>query len=64
MVKKTHDRLDRYDRKKYAAKKKKLRENLDIGEKALVLAENQHPINFINKQFRIFRISTKKKYLQ
>ena len=50
--------------KKYAAKKKKLRENLDIGEKALVLAENQHPINFINKQFRIFRISTKKKYLQ
>ena len=40
MVKKTHDRLDRYDRKKYAAKKKKLRENLNIGEKALVLAES------------------------
>ena len=40
MVKKTHDRLNRYDRKKYAAKKKKLRENLDIGEKVLVLAES------------------------
>ena len=32
--------------------------------KVLVLAENQHPVNFINKQFRIFLISTKKKYLQ
>ena len=34
-----HDRLDRYDKKKYGAKRKKLRGNLDIGEKILVLAE-------------------------
>ena len=33
------DRLGKYDRKKYAAKKKKLRENLSVGEKFLVLAE-------------------------
>ena len=38
-VQKTRDRLDRYDRKKYAAKKRKLSKNLDIGEKAMVLAE-------------------------
>ena len=34
-----HDRLGRYDKKKYLAKRKKLRENLNIGEKVLVLAE-------------------------
>ena len=34
-----HDRLDRYDKKKYLAKRRKLRENLNIGEKVLVLAE-------------------------
>ena len=36
-----HDRLDTYDQKKYQAKKKKrkLRENLNTGEKVLVLAE-------------------------
>ena len=32
-------RLDRYDRKRYMAKRKKLREDLMIGEKVLVLAE-------------------------
>ena len=28
-----HDRVDRYDKKKYLAKRRKLRENLNIGEK-------------------------------
>ena len=34
-----YGRLDRYDKKRYSAKKLKLRENLTIGEKVLVLAE-------------------------
>ena len=37
--KKIYDRLDRYDQKKYAAKKRKLCQNLNIGEKVLALAE-------------------------
>ena len=36
---KKNARLDRFDRKKYLRKRKKLRENLDIGEKVYVLAE-------------------------
>ena len=38
-TKEIQDRLDRYDKKKYRAKKKKLRRNLNVGEKVLVLAE-------------------------
>ena len=38
-TKKLHDRLDRCDKKRYSAKRKKLREELLIGEKVLVLAE-------------------------
>ena len=34
-----HARLDRYDKKRYSAKRKKLREELLIGEKVLVFAE-------------------------
>ena len=34
-----HDRLKRCDDKKYSRKRKKSRENLNIGEKVLVLAE-------------------------
>ena len=34
-----HDRRNRYDKKKYDRKKKKMRENLNINEKVLVLAE-------------------------
>ena len=34
-----HDRLNRYNKKKYDRKKKKLRENLNINKKVLVLAE-------------------------
>ena len=58
------NRLDKYDRKKYAAKKKKLRENLSVGEKVLVLVErtkkNVKLENFINKLFKIYRILIKK----
>ena len=38
-TKKLHDRLDRYEKKCYLAKRKKLREDLMVGEKVLVLAE-------------------------
>ena len=38
-TKKLHDRLDRYNKKRYLAKRKKLREDLMIDEKVLVLAE-------------------------
>ena len=34
-----HERLDKYEKKKYSAKRRKLRENLSTGEKVLVLAE-------------------------
>ena len=34
-----HERLDRHYNKKYKAKRKKLRENLNIEEKVLVLTE-------------------------
>ena len=34
-----HARLDRYDKKRYSAKRKKLREELLIGEKVLVFPE-------------------------
>ena len=36
---KLHRRLDRYDVMKYSAKRKKLRDELFVGEKVLVLAE-------------------------
>ena len=38
-IQKPHARLDRYDKKRYPAKRKKLGEELLIGEKVLVLAE-------------------------
>ena len=34
-----HDRLNRYDKKKYGTKRRKLRENSNVSEKAVVLAE-------------------------
>ena len=37
--KQVNDRLDRYQRKKYSAKGRKLQENLNVGERVLVLAE-------------------------
>ena len=36
---KFYARLDRYDKKRYSAKRKKLKEELLIGEKKLVLTE-------------------------
>ena len=58
------DRLDNYN-KNTLRKKKKLRENSDISEKALVSAKGTkkslHLVNFMNKQFKIFLILTKKK---
>ena len=62
-------RLDKCDSIKYAAKKKDfLCNSLEIGEKILVLADrikkNQHLEKFISKQFRTYRISTKKQCLQ
>ena len=36
---KLNKRMGRYDRKKYLRKRKKLRENLNIGERVYVLAE-------------------------
>ena len=35
----THEKLKRYDDKKYNRKKKKLRESLNINKKVLILAE-------------------------
>ena len=55
------DRMDRYDKKRYLRKRKKLRENLNIGEKVYVLVERKkaHQENFISNQFRIFVILAK-----
>ena len=36
---KLHERLDRYDRRRYTSKRRRLREDLMIGEKVLILAE-------------------------
>ena len=38
-IKQVNDRLDKYNRKKYSAKRRKQRENLNAGERVLVLAE-------------------------
>ena len=53
---KLNQRQDRYDKKKYMRKQKKLRENLNIGEKVYVLARRwrrkPHLENFISSQFK------------
>ena len=38
-TKRLHERLDRYGRRRYTSKRRKLREDLMIGEKVLILAE-------------------------
>ena len=63
-LKNVSERLDKYDQKKYDVKKKKLCENLAVVEKVLVLPKrikkkNQHPENFTNKLFKIYRFLTK-----
>lgn len=39
LTKKLHDRLDSYDKKKYRAKEKNCKKDLDIGKKVQVLAK-------------------------
>ena len=60
-----HDRLDRYDQKKYYMKRRRLRDNLNISEKVLVLAEekkrNLHQENSIISLFKTFLILTKRR---
>ena len=62
-----HDRQDRYDQKKYSLKRRKLWDNLNIGENILVLTERVkgilHQENSINTQFRTFLILTKERHL-
>ena len=38
-TKRLHERLDRYDRRRYTSKRRWLREDLIIGEKVFILAE-------------------------
>ena len=38
-TKRLHERLDRYNRRRYTSKRRRLREDLMIGEKVLILAE-------------------------
>ena len=75
-IKLIHNRLNRYDQKKYDRKKKKMRENLNINENVLVLAEriretlalgkfykqSVQNISYFNKE-KIFFIRKKKKKL-
>ena len=69
-----HDKLNSYDKEKYDKKKKKLRENLDINKKILVLVErirkksapgkfykqNVQNISYFNKE-KVFFIIKKQK---
>ena len=73
-IKQVNDRFNRYDRKKYSAKRRKLRENLNVGERVLVLAErikkksapgkfykqSVQNIEYFNKE-QVFAIRTKQK---
>ena len=60
---KINQRQDRYDKKKYDRKRKKLREDLFIGEKVYVLAERikkkTHVENFTHNQRKTLAILTK-----
>ena len=64
---KTSDKLDRYDRTLYSRKNKKLRKELNVGEKVLILAERlkkkSAPTSFINNLFKISLLLTKKMFL-
>ena len=73
--KKNSDRLDRYDRKFYSRKKKKLCEELNVGEKVLILAERLKKKSVLGKLYKqsvqnisyfnrenVFIITNKKKY--
>ena len=47
-----HDRLNSYDKKKYDRKKKKSRENLNINEKVLLLAERIRKKSALGKFYK------------
>ena len=59
-------RQDKFDQKKYSRKRKKLSENLKIGEKVYVLAERikkkVHQENFINNPCKTLAILAKMLY--
>ena len=65
-IKLIHNRLNRYDQKKYDRKKKKMRENLNINENVLVwqreLEKHQLWESFTNNLFKIYLTLTKRKY--
>ena len=48
-----HERLDRYDRKRYKGKRKNLRENLNVGKKVLVLAERIRKKSALGKFYKL-----------
>ena len=60
-------RMDRFDPKKYLKKRKKLREDLNIGEKVYVLAERIRKkvlqASFINSLYRTLVTLAKKQYI-
>ena len=49
-----HYRLDDYDVKKYSAKRKKLRSELDIGEKVYILVESIKMKSALGKFYKQF----------
>ena len=62
-----HDRLNRYDKKKYDRKKKNLRENLNINKRKFwfwqrELEKSQLRESFRNNLFKIYLDLTKRKY--
>ena len=58
-----NNRLDRYDKKKYKAQRRKLRENLNVGEKVLVSAEgnSKAPGKFYKQSLQNISYFNKKK---
>ena len=65
-TRKLNIRQDKFDQKKYSRKRKKLSENLKIGEKVYVLAERikkkVHQENFINNPCKTLAILAKMLY--
>ena len=65
-TRKLNIRQDKFDQKKYSRKRKKLSENLKIGEKVYVLAERikkkVHQENFINNPCKTIAILAKMLY--
>ena len=66
-TKKFHDRLDRYDKKRYSPQRKKIREEVLIGEKVLVLAKRikkkLHLASSISNLSKTYLTSIKKRQL-